>query len=87
MRKTWTRAVARLVRLGLPLAALAAAIGGGASPAASCPTCFVESATAYTYCHKNPTGTYHGCNVQLSQVQCGQDTSSANAIYRAYCQL
>jgi hypothetical protein len=83
MRKTWTRTV----RLGLPLVALAAAVCGGASPVASCPTCLAESATAYTYCHNNPTGTYHGCNAGLSDVTCGQDTSSGNAIYRAYCLL
>ena len=87
MRKAWNRTVARLFRLGLPLVALAAAMAGGASPAASCPTCLAETGTAYVYCHNNPTGTYHGCNPGLSEVQCGVDTSSGNAIYRAYCLL
>jgi hypothetical protein len=84
MRKTWNRTVARLFRLGLPLVALAAAMGGGASPAASCPTCLAETATAFNYCRNNPTGTYHGCNSQLDIVSC-VGVHSANQIYYEYC--
>ncbi len=80
MRKVWS---SRLFRIGLPLMILAAAIGLP-RPATSCPTCFSESATAYSYCQHNPGGYYNGCNFQL---QCGVGTWSANEIYREYCLL
>jgi hypothetical protein len=83
MRKAQTLS-RRLVRLGLPVLILAAAVGFPRT-AASCPSCFSESATAYTYCRNNPGGYYEGCNFQL---QCGGfSTSSANEIYREYCLL
>lgn len=59
--------------------------GSGAVPekASACDTCFHESATAYTYCQANPTGTYVGCNFTH---ECSP-TDSANSIYRLECQL
>jgi hypothetical protein len=83
MRKVWNQPLSRLLRIGLPFLILAAALGLP-TPAASCPTCFSESATAYSYCQHNPGGYYNGCNFQL---QCGVGTSSANEIYREYCLL
>jgi hypothetical protein len=77
------QSLSRLLRIGLPLLVLAAALGLP-TPAASCPSCFSESATAYSYCQHNPGGYYAGCNFQL---QCGVGTSSANEIYREYCLL
>jgi hypothetical protein len=84
MRKESNRTLARLFRLGLPLVALAAAMGGGASPAASCPTCLAETVTAFTYCRNNPNGTYNGCNPQLDIVSC-YGVHSANQIYYGFC--
>lgn len=84
MRKVLKQPLSRLLRIGLPVLILAAALGLP-TPAASCPTCFSESATAYSYCQHNPGGYYEGCNFQL---QCGGfSTSSANEIYREYCLL
>ena len=77
------QSLSRLFRIALPLLILAAAIGLP-TPAASCPSCFSESATAYTYCQRNPGGYYDGCNFGL---ECGVGTSSANEIYREYCLL
>jgi hypothetical protein len=62
---------------------LAVNLGAGASKASACPTCFSESATAYTYCHNNPGGTYAGCNF-THVCHAGE---SANSIYREECLL
>jgi hypothetical protein len=72
-----------LFRSGLILAICAAAVGW-ASPAASCPTCFTESGTAYNFCYFHPGEDYYGCNFV---VHCGDNTSSATQIYRNNCQL
>ena len=58
-------------------------LGSGRNTVSACPTCFSESATAYTYCHNNPGGTYVGCNFTH---EC-QPGDTANSIYRQECLL
>jgi hypothetical protein len=57
--------------------------GAGRDPASACQSCFSESATAYQYCHANPTGVYEGCN--FTHACSPYDT--ANSIYREECLL
>lgn len=56
--------------------------GGNKAKASACPTCFSESATAYTYC-RDHGGTYVGCNFTH---ECAPG-DTANSIYRLECQL
>lgn len=58
-------------------------LGSGVNRVSACPTCFSESATAYTYCHSHPGGTYVGCN--FTHECLAGDT--ANSIYRDECLL
>lgn len=58
-------------------------LGSDASKVSACQTCFSESATAYTYCHNNPGGTYVGCNF----THFCHGGESANSIYREECLL
>lgn len=58
-------------------------LGADVSKVSACQTCFSESATAYTYCHNNPGGTYVGCNFTH---EC-QPGDTANSIYRLECLL
>lgn len=62
---------------------LAVNMTSGANRVSACPTCFSESATAYTFCHNNPGGTYFGCNF-MHECQPGD---TANSIYRSECLL
>lgn len=79
------RRLTRRILVAAIVLASAVLVGEGVirEKASACDTCFHESATAYTYCHANPTGTYVGCNFTH---ECTPN-DTANSIYRLECQL